>query len=94
MGYAAETEVPVEKSKAEIERLVTRYGAERFMVGIDQRRAVMAFQVRGKMVQFFLPLPDRSEKRFWFTPNHVIPRIEEITRDGKMPGLLMLGDSQ
>lgn len=36
MGYAAETEVPVEKSKAEIERLVTRYGAERFMVGIDQ----------------------------------------------------------
>lgn len=68
MSYAADTEVPVERSRAEIERILTRYGADKFMVGSDQTQAVLAFQVKGKMIQFTLPLPDRQAKEFWYTP--------------------------
>lgn len=64
MSYAENTSVPVERSKAEIERMLTRYGADKFMVGSDQTRAMLAFQIHGKMVQFTLPLPGRTEKRF------------------------------
>lgn len=73
MSYAEDTEVPVEKSRAEIERLLTRYGADRFMVGSDQRQAILAFSVRGKMVQFTLPLPDRNASQFKMT-SHNPPR--------------------
>lgn len=68
MSYAQTTEVTVEKSRAEIERILTRYGANKFMVGSDHSKAVLAFEIKGKMIQFTLPLPDRSDKKFWFTP--------------------------
>ena len=80
MRYAQHTDVPVEKSRAEIEALLIRYGAEKFMVGSDQKKAVLAFQIRGKMVQFTLPLPSRTDKQFThFTRGHVNPR--EYPRD-------------
>jgi hypothetical protein len=74
--YAQETSVPVERSKAEIERLITRYGASRFMTGHDADRAAVAFVIRGKTVQFILPLPKRDEKRFWYTPHRLNKRTE------------------
>lgn len=76
MSYAQETSVPVERSRAEIERILTRYGADRFMVGSDKHRAVLCFEVKGRMVQFDLPLPDRMEKKFWFTPARGSKRSE------------------
>jgi len=33
MTYAAKTEVPIERSRAEIERMLIRYGAKAFQVG-------------------------------------------------------------
>jgi len=35
MAYAENTKVPVEKTRAEIERLVGKYGATRFASGWD-----------------------------------------------------------
>lgn len=43
MNYAQNTEVSVEKSRAEIERTLQRYGATKFMYGSDTNRAVIAF---------------------------------------------------
>ena len=37
MPYAARTTVPIEKSKAEIERTLTRYGADRFAYFVSPR---------------------------------------------------------
>lgn len=76
MSYASETNVPVERSKAEIERLITRYGASKFMTGHDGERAAVMFQMKGKMVQFILPLPKRDERRFWYTPHRQNKRSE------------------
>lgn len=65
--YAKGTEVPVAKSAAEIESLLMRYGAEDFARGWKSGPpsvAVVGFKVKGRSVQFTLPLPDKGEKRF------------------------------
>lgn len=67
MSYAVKTGVSIEKSKGEIERMITRYGADRFMTGSDGNQALVAFQCKGKMVKFILHLPDRNDKKFKFT---------------------------
>lgn len=62
--YAASTEVTSEKSRSEIERTLTRYGADQFMYGWQDESAVVAFRKDGRMIRFILPLPRRDEKRF------------------------------
>lgn len=67
--YASQTQVPVERSRAEIERTLARYGAERFAYGWDLTGAVIAFVVttdagQKRQVQFRLPLPNRTDPEF------------------------------
>ena len=64
--YAESTEVPADRSRAEIERTLERYGATGFMYGWQAQQAVVAFQVHGKMLRFIVPLPDKRE--FALTP--------------------------
>lgn len=63
MSYAAETEVPVEKTKAQIESLLMRYGADRFASMADRQAAVVAFSMGKKTIRFKLPLPTMEECR-------------------------------
>lgn len=62
--YAAETQVSVEKSKAEIDAILRRYGATGFIQGWDQTQAVIGFMMNGKQVKFILPLPSQTAKEF------------------------------
>lgn len=62
--YAADTTVSVSSSKAEIERILERYGATGFMSGWDSTRAVIAFAMADRQVRFILPMPDKNERRF------------------------------
>lgn len=62
--YASNTSVSVATSKAEIERIVERYGASQFMSGWDANKAIIAFAMEGRQVRFILPMPDRTERRF------------------------------
>lgn len=63
--YAAETTVPVERSRAELEQLLIRYKATAFTSGWDERTAWVAFKLKDLFVRFTLPIPDRKDKRFW-----------------------------
>lgn len=66
--YASATDVGAERSRAEIERTLSRYGATQFMYGWDERRAALGFEVAGRQVRFVLPLPDPSDPSFARTP--------------------------
>lgn len=55
--YAAKTEVPVEKSRMEIERAITRYGATEFASGWRANAAVIGFVLADRQIRFTLPLP-------------------------------------
>jgi len=59
--YAANTNVPVSKSRAEIEHLLTRHGATRFASMSESGRGVIMFEAEGRRVMFSLPLPKREE---------------------------------
>lgn len=59
--YASETTVPAERSRMEIERTLTRYGATSFMYGWEEAYAVVGFVVDERRVKFTLPMPDRSD---------------------------------
>lgn len=66
--YAENTSVPSDRSRAEIEKTLERYGASSFMYGWDADRAVVQFRMHGRMIRFLLPMPDKNEERFAMTP--------------------------
>lgn len=84
--YAADTSVSVSSSKAEIERIVERYGASQFMSGWDAERALIAFSMEGRQIRFILPMPSRDEERFTHhsrgrrTPEAAVKEWEQACR--------------
>jgi hypothetical protein len=80
MKFASQTSVPVERSRAEIEKTLLRYGASEFQSGWRQESAMIGFQLGKLFIRFVLPLPSRSEKRFTHKTdryNHVKKRSED-----------------
>ena len=62
--YAEATAVSSEKSRAEIEATLIRYGAEQFLYGWEAGRSVVQFQANGRRIRFSLPMPDRASREF------------------------------
>lgn len=59
--YAEHTTVAADKSRAEIERILIRYGADQFLYGWEAESAKIAFRCDGRAVKFLLPLPNHAE---------------------------------
>jgi hypothetical protein len=64
MKYAQSTSVSSDKTRAEIDHCLTRYGATGFMYGWQGDAALIAFAMRGRSVKFLLPLPAKSDHQF------------------------------
>lgn len=64
MSYAQKTDVPVERSRADIEDLVKRYGADQFVSGWEIGQALISFRAQKRYVRFLLPLPSEDERQF------------------------------
>ena len=65
MAYASNTSVPVEKSRAEIERLLARHKCVKFMAGVDHEAhlATVQFQAHNRIVKFEIGLPDPNDPK-------------------------------
>jgi len=61
MSYAKGTEVPIERSRHEVEELLVRAGASRFNRTWDQKRETIHFEHRGMLVKFELPAPNPKD---------------------------------
>ena len=72
--YAANTSVSSHQSRAEIEKTLTRYGADQFIYGTSPDRAVVGFTMFGRQIKFLVPLPDRNSDEFLFTPSRGLER--------------------
>jgi hypothetical protein len=77
MRYAQDTTVSVERSKAEIEHLLQRYGAKEFAHGWKSEKAVIQFGMMDRVIRFTLPLPAKAE--FARTPGRRRVRSEADT---------------
>lgn len=66
MAYAENTSVPVEKSRAEIERLLSKHKCTKFMAGVDHEmhRATVQFQAHNRIVKFDIRLPDAKDPKY------------------------------
>ena len=74
MTYASNTTVSTDKSRAEIERTLQRYGASSFGYGWEDDRAAIAFTAQDRQVRFVLALPDKNDRRFTHTEAKGIKR--------------------
>lgn len=64
--YAKGTSVPVERTRAEIERLLGQHGAGQFMSATDAERgtAIIGWTMGGRMVRLSVPLPKPNAPEF------------------------------
>lgn len=67
--YAKTTEVTAERSRAEIEKTLVRYGATGFITGWAGNRALVEFIASGRRVRFTIPMPDPEDPDFTMTPS-------------------------
>jgi hypothetical protein len=68
--YAVGTEVPVERSRQELERTLIRYGAKRFGIMTEPTQAAVLFELESRELQIILPMPQkggpaRAKGRVW-----------------------------
>lgn len=63
MPYAANTTVPVERSRSEIEQLLRRYGADALMYGEDPQRWTLGFRLQKRQVRLELARPCEGDDR-------------------------------
>jgi len=73
--YAQNTDVSSDKSRNEIERTLTRYGATAFGYGWQEKNSVIMFEARGRRIKFVLPMPSRKDKEICETATG-LPRAQ------------------
>lgn len=61
MSYARDTSVPLDRSKAELERLLTRAGADQFGYLTSGEGAMIAFRMHERQVRLMMPIPPLAE---------------------------------
>lgn len=70
--YASQTSVPADRSRAEIEKVLERYGASQFGYGWEdregQRHAAVTFRLDDRIIRFVVPMPDPFAPEFSETP--------------------------
>jgi hypothetical protein len=59
--FAEGTKVPVETTRAELERLLRNYGADAIVMGWEGARSVVGFRMRGRHVQYVVDRPGPGE---------------------------------
>ena len=75
--FAKNTSVSVEKSRAEIERTVQRYGAQGYMYATRDDMAVVQFEMEGRVIRFRLELPSPNDRVFTHTEKRGTARSDE-----------------
>lgn len=64
MTYAKGTEVSVEKTRADIERMLQKHKATAFGSFTEPGKAMVVFAAAGRKIRFDLPLPSQDDKQF------------------------------
>jgi hypothetical protein len=75
--YAENTSVSVARTKADIEEIIQKYSAQQFVSGFQGCRAAVGFTLENRQIRFIIELPDKSERRFLYTPERGTRRTEE-----------------
>jgi hypothetical protein len=89
VAYAENTAVPVERSRAEIEKLLKKHKCTQFMVGVDHEThsAMVQFRANNRIVRFVVKMPDPKDKAYsrdrngWqLSPSGIEKKVEQGER--------------
>ncbi|MEM9027083.1 MAG: hypothetical protein AAGC70_01820 [Pseudomonadota bacterium] len=75
--YAADTSVSVAKTRADLEVLLDRYGAESVMLGRSTTEAIVGWMMRERKIIIRMKLPDPQAEEFKRTPSRNKVRTRE-----------------
>ena len=67
--FAEGTSVSADRSRAEIEQTLKRYGADAFSYAYEPGRAVVAFRAHNRYVKLEVPLPNTDDPEVKLTPS-------------------------
>lgn len=81
--YAKGTKVSPENSRAELEKVLSRYGADAFSYGVESTRAIIAFRANGRHVKFELAYPPLSDFR-WTRTTSRTPTQQGVAREQRI----------
>jgi hypothetical protein len=83
-AYASKTSVPVERSKAEVEKLLTQYGADQFFSGWADGKAMIAFRLKQLHIKMVVPIPEgpQAQRARWRAIVLIIKAKLEAVRSG------------
>ena len=81
--YAEGTEVSADRSRLELERLLTAHGATGFVSGWDASAAEhrIIFRIADRMIRLSVPLVDPNSDEFRLTPSGKWERTDKQARD-------------
>ena len=60
--FAVGTDVPVNKTRSEIEQVLTKFGASSFAFAVHEQGATILFEFASRRIRFDLPLPKASDE--------------------------------
>ena len=83
MAYAETTSVPIDRTRAEIERLLTKFACTQYIIGsdIEQRTAMVQFKAKNRIIRFLIPLPDPKDKKYTQNPRSpLFRRADSVIR--------------
>lgn len=75
--YAANTSVASDRSRAEIERTLQRYGAKAFGYSWSGDDAMVMFEIVGRRVKYSIRMPSRKSPEFLLTPGRRYERTPD-----------------
>lgn len=78
MRYAKNTKVAASRSRDEIERIVTRYGASGFAYAWKGKNAMVSFMFNGLQISHKIEMPDVDDPEFTQTPTGRYCKSQEI----------------
>jgi hypothetical protein len=82
--YAEGTDVPVSKSRAEIEATIARYGATAFGMVHRNEASVIVFEAEGRRIQIEVPMPTMDELKYTPTGRERSREAYEAAREGAL----------
>lgn len=87
--FAAGTKTSIATTEAQIKTMLQKHGADAFGMMEERDRAIIAFRLEGRHIQFRLPLPTAKDERFTHyrvangrgPAGNLTPRTEEAARN-------------
>lgn len=64
MTYAARTDVPIDRSQAQIQKMIQAAGAQKYATLYDGNKAIVAFELQGRQIRFTLTMPDAQKFKY------------------------------